>query len=76
VNFRVKSEDPKSHLLICSSINIFGPQIIDSGIFSAKESEFYGFFVLDGSPSMVESLYHFPGVILEIPRKMPGNEDI
>lgn len=76
MNFRVKSEDPKSHLLICSSINIFGSRIVESGIFSDKESEFYGFFVLEGSPSMVESLYHFPGVILEIPRELPGGEDI
>jgi hypothetical protein len=65
VNFKVKSVDPKSHLLICSAINIFGPQIVDSGIFP-QEDKNYGFFSLDGSPDMVEALYHVPGVILEI----------
>jgi hypothetical protein len=65
VNFKVKSVDPKSHLLICSAINIFGPQIVDSGIFP-REDKNYGFFSLDGSPDMVEALYHVPGVILEI----------
>ena len=57
--------DPKSHLLICSAINIFGPQIVDSGIFPHEDKN-YGFFSLDGSPDMVEALYHVPGVILEI----------
>jgi len=65
VNFKVKSIDPKSHLLICSAINIFGPQIVDSGILPTGD-KIYGFFSLDGSPDMVEALYHVPGIILEI----------
>jgi hypothetical protein len=65
VHFKVKSVDPKSHLLICSAINIFGPQIVESGILP-KEDKIYGFFSLDGSPGMVEALYHVPGIILEI----------
>ena len=76
MEFKVKSIDPKSHLLVCSAINIFGPHIVDSGIFSKVEEEFYGFFLLDGSPDMIESLYHLPGIILEIPRELPGKEDI
>jgi len=76
VEFRVKSVDPKSHLLVCSAINIFGPHIIDSGISSMKNDEFYGFFLLDGSPDIIESLYHLPGIILEIPRELPGRGDI
>lgn len=76
MEFKVKSVDPKSHLLVCSAINIFGPHIVDSGIFSKVEEELYGFFLLDGSPDMIESLYHLPGIILEIPRELPGKEDI
>lgn len=76
MEFRVKSIDPKSHLLICSAINLFGPHIIDSGISSRKEDQIYGFFYLDGSPDMVESLYHLPGIILELPRELTSGEDI
>ena len=76
MEFRVKSVDPKSHLLVCSAINIFGPHILDSGIPSEKEKDFYGFFLLDGSPDMIESLYHLPGIILEIPRELPRGRDI
>ena len=76
MEFRVKSVDPKSHLLICSAINLFGPYIIDSEIFSEKGKEFYGFFLLEGSPDMIESLYHLPGITLELPRELPGGEDI
>ena len=76
MEFRVKSIDPKSHLLVCSAINIFGPYILDSGISPDKEKEFYGFFLLDGSPDMIESLYHLPGIILELPRELPGKRDI
>ena len=76
MEFRVKSVDPNSHLLVCSAINIFGPHIVDSGISSKEEVEFYGFFLLDGSPDMIESLYHLPGIILEIPRELPGRGDI
>jgi hypothetical protein len=76
VEFKVKSVDPKSHLLVCSAINIFGPHIVDSGIFSKVGEEFYGFFLLEGSPDMIESLYHLPGIILEIPRELPGKGDI
>jgi hypothetical protein len=65
VYFKVKSVDPKSHLLICSAINIFGPRIIESGIL-LKGDKTYGFFLLDGSPDMVEALYYVPGIILEI----------
>jgi hypothetical protein len=70
VEFKVKTEDPKSHLLACSAINFFGPFIVDSGI-SLEKEEFYGFFVLDGSPDLVESLYHLPGITLEMPRELP-----
>ena len=72
MEFRVKSADPKSHLLVCSAINIFGPHIVDSGISSGENEGFYGFFLLDGSPDVIESLYHLPGIILEIPRELPG----
>jgi hypothetical protein len=65
VYFKVKSVDPKSHLLICSAINIFGPQIVESGILP-KGDKNYGFFSLEGSPDMVEALYHVPGIVLEI----------
>ena len=75
MEFRVKSEDPKSHLLICSAINLFCPHIIDSGIPTKKEN-FYGFFTLDGSPDLIESLYHLPGIILEMPKELPGKKDI
>ena len=75
MEFRVKSADPKSHLLICSAINLFCPHIIDSGI-PPKGGEFYGFFTLDGSPDLIESLYHLPGVVLEVPRELPGKNDI
>ena len=75
MEFKVKSVDPKSHLMICSAISIFGSRIIDSGIDSGNK-EFYGFFKLEGSPDMVESLYHLPGIILEIPREMLGGDDI
>lgn len=76
MEFRVKSLDPKSHLLICSAINLFGPYIIDSEIFTGKEKEIYGFFHLDGSPDLIESLYHLPGIILELPRELTRGEDI
>jgi hypothetical protein len=76
VEFKVKSEDPKSHLMICSAITIYGPYIIDSGISSKEGEEFYGFFKLDGTPDMIESLYHLPGIILEIPKKLPPGRDI
>lgn len=76
MEFRVKSIDPKSHLLICSAINLFGPYIIDSEIFPEKEGEIYGFFLLEGSPDMIESLYHLPGIILELPRELTSGEDI
>lgn len=74
MKFKVKSSDPKSHLLICSAINTFVPYIIDSGI--GLEGEFYGFFNLEGSPDLIESLYHFPGIILELPRELPESGDI
>lgn len=76
MEFKVKSADPKSHLLVCSAINIFGPHILDSGVSPKNGEEFYGFFLLDGSPDMVESLYHLPGIILEIQRELPGKRDI
>jgi hypothetical protein len=76
VEFKVKSADPKSHLMICSAINMFGPHIIDSGISPDEGGKFYGFFRLDGSPDMIESLYHLPGIILEIPKKLSSGEDI
>lgn len=75
MEFRVRSVDPKSHLMICSAINFFGPHIIDSGITPERE-EIYGFFVLEGSPDMIESLYHLPGITLEIPRELPDKGDI
>lgn len=75
MEFRVRSVDPKSHLMICSAINFFGPHIIDSGIVPEKEDT-YGFFVLEGSPDMIESLYHLPGITLEIPRELPDKGDI
>ena len=76
MEFRVKSVDPKSHLLICSAINLFGPYIIDSGISPREEDEVYGFFHLEGSPDLIESLYHLPGITLELPRELPGEKDI
>jgi len=76
MEFKVKSLDPKSHLMICSAINIFGSHIIDSGISSGKEGGIYGFFRLQGSSDMIESLYYAPGIILEIPREFPAEEDI
>ena len=76
MEFKVKSADPKSHLLVCSAINIFGPYIVESGISPDKEGNFYGFFLLDGSPDMIESLYHLPGIVLEIPRELPPGRDI
>lgn len=75
MEFKVKSVDPKSHLLICSAINVFGPYIIDSGI-PVNGGEFYGFFTLEGSPDLIESLYHLPGIILEMPRELPEKGDI
>ena len=62
--------------MICSAINFFGPYIIDSGIFPTGQEGIYGFFLLEGSPDMVESLYHLPGIILELPRELPRGEDI
>lgn len=75
MQFKVKSVDPKSHLMVCSAINFFGPHIIDSGIIP-EEDEIYGFFILDGSPDIIESLYHLPGITLELPRELPGRRDI
>ena len=75
MEFRVKSIDPKSHLLICSAINFFGPHILDSKI-PAGEEGVYGFFVLDGSPDLIESLYHLPGITLEIRKDLPNRGDI
>ena len=75
MEFRVKSTDPKSHLLICSAINFFGPHIMDSKI-PAEEEGVYGFFILDGSPDLIESLYHLPGITLEIQRDFPKGGDI
>lgn len=66
MKFKIKSTDPKSHLIACSSINFFKPHIIDAGIIPVGGEEIYGFFLLDGSPDMIESLYHFPGINLEI----------
>lgn len=66
--FKVKSVDPKSHLLICSAIKFFCPKIVDSGIIS--EDEVYGFFLLDGSADLVEALYYVPGLTLEIPKEI------
>ena len=76
MEFKVKSVDPKAHLLICSAISLFRPHIIDSGISSDKEAEFYGFFNLEGSPDLIDSLYHIPGIVLEIPRELPPGKDI
>jgi len=73
VEFKVRSEDPKSHLLVCSAISFFGPHILDSGIFSGLSGGDYGFFLLEGSPELIESLYHLPGIILELPRELPLN---
>jgi hypothetical protein len=68
LEFKVKSVDPKSHLLVCSAIKTFCPRIVDSGIIS--EEEIYGFFLLDGSPDLIEALYYVPGLTLEIPREI------
>ena len=76
MEFKIKSVDPKSHITICSSINIFGSHIIDSGIFTEKDGEIYGFFKVQGSPDMIESLYHIPGIILEISKEFPSEKDI
>ncbi len=76
MKFKIKSTDPKSHLLVCSSINFFNPHIIDSGIIPVGGEEIYGFFLVDGSPDMIESLYHFPGINLEIYGGFLSSEDI
>ncbi len=71
MEFRVKSKDPKSHLLVCRSIIFFSPRILNSGISSHEEDKYYGFFDLDGSLELIESLYHFPGIILNLPKELP-----
>lgn len=64
MRFKVKSESPKSHLVICSAISIFMAKIIDSEIIQKDGA--YGIFTLDGSPEMVDSLSYLPGINLEI----------
>jgi hypothetical protein len=65
--FKVLSEDPKSHLAICSAINIFGCEIVEGDI--TGEPNKYGYFVLDGDPDSIDSLMFFPGITLTIDKK-------
>jgi len=59
--------------MLCSSINLFKAFIIDSEITNSKDE--YGYFFLEAPVEMFETLYHLPGIILEVPRKSKGYED-
>jgi hypothetical protein len=63
MRFRAKSENPKSHLVICSAIGIFMAKIIEAEII--QKDGIYGIFTLDGSPEMIDSLSYLPGINLE-----------
>lgn len=65
--FKVLSEDPKSHLVICSAINMFGCEIIEDDII--RESKKYGYFVLEGNSDVMDSLMFFPGITLIVEKK-------
>jgi hypothetical protein len=65
--FKVLSEDPKSHLVICSAINMFGCEIIEDDIMG--EPKKYGYFVLEGDTEAMDSLMFFPGITLIIEKK-------
>lgn len=73
MEFTIKSADPKAHLMVCSAINLFSAFIIDSGIHNKNEN--YGFFTLEAPVEMFESLYHFPGVIIEISEDLFDSEE-
>lgn len=65
--FKVLSEDPKSHLVICSAINMFGCEILEEDI--TRDPKKYGYFVLDGNVDAMDALMFFPGITLIVEKK-------
>ncbi len=61
MQFKVKTETPKSHIEACSVIDYFKSEIISHG-FGKSEDEFYGEFYLEGSEECFEIMSSLPGI--------------
>ncbi len=65
LQFKIKTETPKSHLEACSVIDYFRSEII-SHKFGTSEEDFYGEFHLEGSDECFEIMSNLPGITVFI----------
>lgn len=61
LQFKIKTETPKSHLEACSVIDYFRSGII-SHKFGTHEDDFYGEFFLEGSGECFEIMSSISGI--------------
>jgi len=58
----VKTNNPKSHLEVCSLIRFYESEILESKL---GEGELYGYFLLNTHPESVDSFILLSGVVVE-----------